>query len=117
MTDMIHIRNLKQNILVGLNPDERIHKQPVYVNASLEVDCSQACLSDDIKDAVDYSILHDQIVGHMNNSQYDLIETLAENLAKICLNDKRVLSCNISIDKPQAFQHAESVAVEIFRTR
>ena len=117
MTDKIFIRNLQQNILVGINPEERIHKQPVYVNATLDVDCSKACSSDDIQDAVDYSIIHDAIVEHMNNSHYDLIETLAENITKICLRDKRVLSCTVSIDKPQALQHAESVAVEIFRTR
>lgn len=117
MIDKIFIRNLKQNILVGINPEERIHKQPVYVNVTMDVDCAKACKSDSIEDAVDYSVIHDKIVDHLNSSHYDLIETLAESISEICLSDERVISCTVSIDKPQALQHAESVAVEIFRNK
>ena len=115
MTDKIHIRNLKQEILIGINPEERVNKQEVFVNVSMEVDCRLPCLSDDIKDAVDYSVIHDEIVKHMNETHYDLIEALAENIAKICLGDERVLSCGVAIDKPAALEFVESVAVEIFR--
>ena len=115
MTDKIYIKNLSQTILIGINPEERIEKQPVIINVTLEVDCSKPCRSDDIIDAVDYSVIHDRIVEHMNATHYDLIETLAENIANICLDDNRILSCTIRVDKPKALTFAESVAIEIFR--
>lgn len=115
MTDKIYIKNLSQEILIGINPEERIEKQPVIVNVTLELDCSRPCQTDDIIDAVDYSIIHDSIVEHMNATHYDLVETLAENIANICLDDDRILSCIVRVDKPKALAFAESVAVEIFR--
>ena len=115
MTDKIFIRNIKAEILIGINPEERINKQPVFVNVTLNTDCAKAGLSDNIADAVDYSIIHDEIVSHLHNTHYDLIETLAENIVSICLSNKAVKECTVSVDKPDALQYAESVAVEITR--
>lgn len=115
MKDKIYIRNLSQEILIGINPEERITKQKVFVSVTLEVDCSKACKSDNIDDAVDYSIIHDQIVELMNGTHFDLIETLAEQVSQLCLRKSGVDSALVCIDKPEALQYAESVAVEIFR--
>jgi len=115
MNDKIYIRNIKANILIGINPEEKINKQVVFVNATLFTDCSQAGKTDNIEDAVDYSIIHDDIVHHLHNTHYDLIETLAENVASICLSKKEVKECIVCIDKPEALEYAESVAVEIHR--
>ena len=117
MSDKIHIRNINVDILIGINPEERINKQSVAINVTLLTDCKKAALSDDIADAVDYSIIHDEIVRHANNTHYDLIETLAENVAKICLSNSAVSECTVCIDKPEALEFAESVAVEITRSQ
>lgn len=115
MIDKIHLRNIKANILIGINPEERVNKQPVHINVTLYTDCSAAAASDNIKDAVDYSVIHDEIVSHLHNTHYDLIETLAEKTAEICLSEKAVKECVVSVDKPEALEYAESVAVEIHR--
>lgn len=117
MSDKIYLKNINVDILIGINPEERINKQPVVINAVLSTDCKTAALSDDIADAVDYSIIHDQIVEHANSTHYDLIETLAEKIAGICLQNKTVTECTVRIDKPEALEFAESVAVEISRSQ
>ncbi|NQZ57154.1 MAG: dihydroneopterin aldolase [Lentisphaeraceae bacterium] len=115
--DRIYLRNLRASIIVGILEHEKVTKQEVVVNVRLSVDCRAAALSDDIVDAVDYSLIHDELLVHMKSTEYGLIETLAEKLTQICLKDERVKDCLLSIDKPEALQHADSVAVEIFRTQ
>ena len=113
--DRIFIRDLTAPIIVGILPHEKLHKQQVIVNVRLSLDCAPAAQTDAIEDAVDYSLIHDRLLEHMKTTQYGLIETLAEKLAAICLEDKRVHDCRLSIDKPEALSHAASVGVENFR--
>ena len=115
--DYIYLRNLRASIIVGILEHEKIHKQEVIVNVKLAVDCRPSAATDDINDAVDYSKIHDELLQHMHDNQYGLIEKLAEKLAEICLVDKRVQDCLLSIDKPEALKHADSVAVEIYRVQ
>jgi FolB domain-containing protein len=115
--DKIFLRNVHADILIGINPEEREVRQPVIVNATLYTDCASAAQSDRIEDAVDYSVLHDRMVDHMNSTHYDLIETLVEKLAQLCLDDSRVKKCIVSVDKPEALEYAESVAIEITRSQ
>jgi D-erythro-7,8-dihydroneopterin triphosphate epimerase len=115
--DKIYIRNLKQNILIGINPEEKITKQPVLVSIEILADCSVAGKSDFIDDALDYSVIHDEVVDHMQSTHYDLIETLAENIASLCLDHEKAQSCKVTIDKPEALAFASSVAIEILRSR
>lgn len=117
MSDRIYLRNINVDILVGILPHEKVNKQPVIINVELITDCSAAAKSDDIADAVDYSVIHDEIVEHSCSNQYGLIETLAEKIAALCLEHSAVEKCTVSIDKPEALEYAESVAVEITRSR
>ena len=117
MSDKIYLKNINVDILIGINPEERINKQAVVINAVLITDCKKAAASDNILDAVDYSVIHDQIVEHAHSTHYDLIETLAEKVSGICLAAKAVTECTVRIDKPEALEFAESVAVEITRSQ
>ena len=115
--DKIYLRNLRAHILVGINPEEKVHKQEVIINATLYTDCAKAAQSERIEDAVDYSVIHDKIYTHLISTQYDLIETMAQRVADICFENAAVDACCVSVDKPEALKYADSVAVEIFRTR
>ena len=115
--DRIIIKNIHADILIGINPEEREFRQPVIINVILKTDCSVPGSTDCIRDAVDYSVIHDEIVNHLNSTHYDLIEGLAAGLADICLKDSRVAECTVAVDKPDALEFAESVSVEITRKR
>lgn len=118
MPDRIHLRNLRLRCIIGILPHERKTPQDVVINVTL--DCapfSKAAASEDIADAVDYAVLTQAIVDLVEPSEFQLIETMAEHIASLCLRDERVLAARVSIDKPEALDRADSVAVDVFRER
>ncbi|MCA9074148.1 MAG: dihydroneopterin aldolase [Planctomycetaceae bacterium] len=117
MPDFIDITDLHMRTIIGINPDERVNKQDVYVNVTLETDCRPAAASDDINDAVNYRDLCKDIIDLVEGSSFLLVERLAEEIAKICLADERVQWVRVKVDKPGALRFAQSVGVTIERCR
>ena len=117
MPDFIDISDLHMRTIIGINPEERINKQDVFVNVTLETDCRPAAKSDDIADAVNYRDLCKDIIDLVEGSEYFLVEKLAEEIARVCLSDKRVPWARVRVDKPGALRFAQSVGVTIERTR
>jgi D-erythro-7,8-dihydroneopterin triphosphate epimerase len=115
--DKIFIRNLRLRCIVGIYPDERTHKQDVVINLVLRCDLGTPCKSDRIEDTVDYKALKKQIVALVEGSEFFLIERLADAIAEICLAHPGVTLAQVTVDKPGALRYADSVAVEIARTR
>ncbi len=115
--DRIHIRELAVRCIIGIFPEERREKQDILINVTLECDCRPAARSDDIRDAVDYKKIKRAILKMAEASEFQLIETMAERIAGICLADHKVVSARVSVDKPNALRFARSVGVEIERRR
>lgn len=115
--DRIIIRDLNIRCIVGINDEERIKQQDVIINISMDVDLKKAGISDDFSHTVDYKKIKQDVYGLVEKSEYFLIEAMAENIAKICLDRDMVESVTVSVDKPGALRFATSVAVEITRTR
>lgn len=115
--DKIHIRDLLVRCIVGIYPDERREKQDVIVNIVLHADLRKAGESDDIDDTVNYKTIKKEVLAMVQQSEYFLLEKLAEQIAGIALKDSKVQRVDVSIDKPGALRFARSVAVEISRTR
>ena len=115
--DRIYVRNLKCRCILGINPDEREKKQDVVINLVLEADLSDACGSDAIDDTVDYKRVKQRVLALVENSDHFLVERIVERIAETCLEDERVQAVQVSLDKPGALRFAESVAVEIYRSR
>lgn len=115
--DKILIRDLEFDCIIGINPIER--KAPQRVRATLELDCdiARACLSDDIRDTLDYVTLRDAILNEARQSRCFLIERLAAMIAEICLREPRVAAVKVTLDKPGALTAARSVAVSLVRSR
>ena len=109
------IRDLLIRCIIGINPEERVKKQDVVIDVTLYADLSEACATDDIEKTVNYSGLKKSIVSHVEESEYLLIERLAQVIADICLADRRVHSAKVSVRKPGALRFARTVGVEITR--
>ncbi len=114
--DKIHIRDLKVQCIVGINPHERVETQDICINISMDCDYRAACLSDSLEDTVNYKTLKDELVDFVKESEFFLIEKLAEEIASRCLARERVSRVVVSVDKPGALTGARSVAVEIERS-
>jgi D-erythro-7,8-dihydroneopterin triphosphate epimerase len=115
--DVIYIRDLLARCIVGIYQDEREKKQDVIINVAMECDLREAGRSDDISHTVNYKDIKQQILQHVESSQYFLIERMAEAVADICLANGRVQAVQVTIDKPGALRFARSVAVSIHRGR
>lgn len=113
--DRIYIRDLLLRCIVGIYPEERHQKQDVIINIILECDCRPAAASDDIADAVDYKSLKKSVIELVENSSFNLIETLADRIAGLCTARNGVNRATVSVDKPGALRFARSVAVEVTR--
>jgi dihydroneopterin aldolase len=108
------VRNLLLNARIGLHQHERLADQRIRVNLDLTVDFGGP-VEDDYDRVVCYGELvtglrHVVGAGHVN-----LVETLAERVAEMCLADRRVLSARVRIEKLDVFQEAEAVGIEIER--
>ena len=74
-------------------------------------------VSDNIDDTVNYKGLKKSLLQMVESSSFFLIERMAEEAARICLQDKRVRRVDLTVDKPGALRFARSVAVQITRTQ
>ncbi len=116
--DQIHIKDLVVSGILGINPDERIHRQDMLINATLWADTRDAARSDDIDDAVNYRTITKRLIAHVEQGEPMLVERLVAELAEICLDaDQRVAAIEMTVEKPGALRHARSVGITIYRTR
>ena len=117
MTDRILIKDLFLRTIIGINDDERSNRQDVLINLMLEADTRAAGLSDDIDDTVNYRSITKQVIELVENSQFFLVEKLAEEIARLCLVDRHVDRVWVTVEKPAALRFAKSVGVSIQRSR
>jgi D-erythro-7,8-dihydroneopterin triphosphate epimerase len=115
--DVIFIRDLLVRCIVGIRPEEREKPQDVVINVELYADTSPAAASDQIEDAVDYSTLKKRIIALAEGSSFNLVETLCQAIADICLSDQKVKGTTVAVEKPTALRFARTVGVRIYRER
>lgn len=115
--DRIRIKDLTVRCVIGITEDERRDRQDVLINVVLTTDTRKAGASDRLEDAVNYRTLNKRILHHVESSKHQLVETLAERIADICLTDPRVQHVEVTVEKPGALRFARSVGVEIARSR
>ena len=115
-TDIIYINDLIVPCIVGAFEHERGSKQNVTINLSFAVDTKKAGKSDDLKDTVSYHDIAHNVHEMVTQSSYHLLEALAQSVADICLQDKRIQQITVSIEKPKAVKIARSAAISITRS-
>lgn len=119
MTDSISITGLRARGRHGVFEHERRDGQEFVVDVTLAVPLAPAGRSDRVEDTVDYGVVVDGIAAIVTGEPVDLIETLAERIAKQCLSDARVESVVVTVHKPQApvSGAVDDVSVTITRAR
>jgi len=115
MTDKIFIRRLETTAIIGIHEWEKQKPQTVLFDMDLSYDCSCAAQSDDIKDALDYFEVCSQVTTFVQNSRYELIEALAEQVATLVLKQFACRKIKLILYKPEAIANTQSVGVSIVR--
>jgi dihydroneopterin aldolase len=119
VSDRIELTGLRVHGHHGVFEHERRDGQDFVVDVALEVDTRAAAASDDLARTVDYGALAQALAEVVAGDAVDLLETLAERLAQVCLGDERVAAATVTVHKPQAPIPLafDDVAVTILRTR
>lgn len=100
----------------GVLPAERRDGQTFVIDVALDI---PDVTSDVLADTVDYAALSDRLAAVVAGEPVDLIETLADRLADVCLDDPRVLSCEVTVHKPEVplTVTVSEVSVTLVRSR
>lgn len=117
VVDKIFIRDIALRCIIGVYPEERNDKQDVLITVALHTNLSRAGATDDFRDAVDYKAVKRAIVDLVEQSEFQLIEALAQSIADACLGFDGVEQVDVTVEKPGALRFARTVAVEISRVR
>jgi 7,8-dihydroneopterin aldolase/epimerase/oxygenase len=102
MSDRITLSGLRARGHHGVFDFERARGQEFVVDVALELDLGSAASSDDLADTVHYGELAERLVAVIGGEPVNLIETLAQRLADVCLKDPRVGVATVTVHKPQA---------------
>ena len=115
--DVVFVRNLRAWTLIGIHPHEREGPQEVVITAVMGTDTSAAAATDDIQKAIDYRQVSDRLRQHAGEAQHWLIETLAEEMARICLEEFGARAVRMTVEKPGVVPGSDSVGATIERSR
>ena len=115
--DRIFLRGLTAECVIGFIDWERRVKQTVVVDLELPVDCRQAAVTDDVTDTVDYKKVSKRVLAFIEASEFKLVETLAQRLAMLILEEFAIEWIRLSINKPGAIRNSRDVGVAIERSR
>ena len=100
--DRISLRGVRGHAHHGVYPFERERGQLFVVDAVLELDTRAAAAGDDLDKTVNYADLAHQLHAALTGEPVNLLETLAQRLAHVCLADALVDAVEITVHKPQA---------------
>ncbi|MBI4219792.1 MAG: dihydroneopterin aldolase [Chloroflexi bacterium] len=113
--DRIQISGLRLSCIIGLNDWERLVQQEVVIDITVHADTRRAAVSDNVADTVNYRTISKKVIEHVTGSQYKLVETLAESIARLCLSEPVARRVDVSVRKVGAIRHADSVGIEVTR--
>lgn len=114
--DKVFVKGLRADALIGVYEWEHEQPQPLLFDLTMDWDQSAAAASDALEHALDYDTLSKAVVKLVESRPRQLIETVAEEVAQLILNEFQVATVNVRVSKPQAVAAAETVGVEITRS-
>ncbi len=114
--DKIIIKDLLVRGIIGLNEWERDKPQDILINIMIFTHLEKAGETDDIWYSVNYRTITKKTITLVESNARLTVEALAEDIAKMCLEESNVQKVRVRIEKPGAVRFAKSVGVEIERS-
>jgi dihydroneopterin aldolase len=115
--DIVFIRGLRVDTVIGIYDWEREIRQTLILDLEMGTDISKAAASEDIADTLDYKAVSKRLAGFIEESEFLLVETLAERCAELLLREFDIPWLRLSVNKKGAVSLAEDVGVIIERGR
>tara|TARA_B110000438_G_scaffold281891_1_gene308437 strand:- start:108 stop:536 length:429 start_codon:yes stop_codon:yes gene_type:complete len=111
------IKNFIIYEIIGIHQNEKINKQKIIFNIVINVNQNIFPDENNLASIVDYEKITNKLEILAKNKKYNFLESLAEDSFKEIFSDKRINSVKIKIEKPEAISNAQSVGVEVFKSR
>lgn len=113
--DIVFIRDLRIDTIIGIYDWEREIRQTIVLDLEMGTDITRAAASDAIEDTLDYKAVSKRLIEFVRESEFQLVETLAERCATIVLAEFRVPWVRLTLNKAGAVSAARDVGVIIER--
>lgn len=113
--DIIFLTDLRIDTVIGIWDWERKIRQTVSIDLEMSADIRKAAASDDVADTLDYKQVAKRLQQFVGDSQFQLVETLAEKIAAIVLGEFDIAWVRVRVNKPGAIRGARDVGVIIER--
>ena len=113
--DIIYLNDLRIETIIGIYDWERRMKQTVILDIEMATDISKSAKTDSIEYTLNYKAVAKRIIAFVSESEFELIETLAEKISEIILTEFEVPWCRLKLNKRGAIRGARDVGVIIER--
>ncbi|WP_237059413.1 dihydroneopterin aldolase [Microbulbifer sediminum] len=113
--DIVYIRDLKVNTIIGIYDWEREVRQTVSLDLEMAFDISEAARTDDIEHTLNYKAVAKRLIAFIEGSEFLLVETMAEQAAAIVRDEFSVPWLRLRLSKPGAVRGSRDVGVIIER--
>lgn len=113
--DIIYINDLRIETIIGIYGWERKTRQTVVLDIEMGTDIRKASASDDVEDTLNYKTVAERLFEFVGGSEFELIETLAEQISDILLHEFNVPWLRLKLNKQGALKGVRDVGVIIER--
>ncbi|MCK4709425.1 MAG: dihydroneopterin aldolase [Gammaproteobacteria bacterium] len=113
--DIIFIRELEIETVIGIYDWERKIKQTISIDLEMGADIAKSANSDQIEDTLNYKEVGKRLISFVEGSSFELVEKLAEEISSIVLEEFNVPWLRLTLNKPGALRGSKSVGVIIER--
>ncbi|HWV16750.1 MAG TPA: dihydroneopterin aldolase [Cellvibrio sp.] len=113
--DIVYIRDLRIDTIIGIYDWERQVKQTVSFDLEMATDIRRAAASDDIQYALNYKEVSKRLIAYVENRNALLVEALAEEVAQLVRDEFNVPWVRLRVSKPGAIRGARDVGLIIER--
>ena len=114
--DTLFLRDLRAQTVIGVNAWERRIRQTVSFDLELDYDARPAAAGDDLGAALDYWKIARRVIALVESSEFQLVETLAEAMAKLLVTEFKATRVRLSVSKPGILQKQARIGVRIERS-
>ena len=115
--DIVFVQGLKVDTVIGIYDWERKIRQEIVLDIEMSSDIAAASKTDHIDQALNYKNVCKRIVSFVRESKFELVETLAEKICQLILNEFNVNWVKLKLNKGEAITGAEGVGVIIERSK
>ena len=116
-TDTVFVHELKVETIIGIWGWERKIRQTVSIDLEMGADIRRAAETDSIDDTLNYKAISKRVQQFVADSEFQLVETMAEKIAELVLQEFNVPWIQVRVSKPGAIRGAKNVGILIHRSK